>query len=61
MITQDDESRKIYTVTVGRYNQLTTFEGSFSENNSFKYLDDDDGNYSGGNIGDLYKNTRMNH
>ena len=60
-ITHDDESRKFYTVTVGRCNQMTTFEYPLSANHSFQYLDDDAGDDGGGNIGYLLKNMITNH
>ena len=60
-ITRDDESRKFYTVPVGRCNQLKKFEDSLSANHSFRYRDDDDGDYRGDNIGYLLKNMRMHH
>ena len=61
MITCDDKNRKFYTVLVGRCNQMTKFDESLSAYNSFKYLDDNDGDDGGGNIGDLFKNMRVNH
>ena len=54
-ITRDDDIRKFYSLPVGRFNQLTTFEESLLENHSFWYLDGDEGDDGGGNIGDLLK------
>ena len=38
MVTSDDENSKTYTLTVGRCNQLTTFEESKYENEPLKVL-----------------------
>ena len=53
-ITRDYESKK-KTIPIGLCNQQKKIEEALSENRSFQYLDDKEGDDGSGNIGDLLK------